>query len=159
MDKNSWSFSIITEYGVHYILSAYTTFSNFSFIQKYLKLKISISIKILLTHVNFSNEISLSRMRYFKYEMTTWFHWFLTWILNDFSTKILLEISSISQFYLGIFSTMNFKIIWESRLKSHWIHNDISPSFQSHCFQGVEILNWDNIRFESRLPSYKTLVN
>ena len=57
-------------------------------------------------------------MRYFKYEMTTWSHWFLTWILNDFSTKISLDISSISQFYLRIFSTTNIKIIWESQLRS-----------------------------------------
>ena len=57
-------------------------------------------------------------MRYFKYEMTTLSHWFLTWILNDFSTKISLDISSISQFYLRIFSTTNIKIIWESQLRS-----------------------------------------
>ena len=83
------------------------------------------------------------RMRYFKYEIKTWSHWFLTWILNDFSIKISLDISSTSQFYLRIFSTTNIKIIWESQLRSDWIHNDISSSPQPHCFQGVEILNWD----------------
>ena len=45
MDINSCSFSIIYEYGVNFILSAYVTISYLSFIQEYLKLKSSTSKK------------------------------------------------------------------------------------------------------------------